>query len=112
LVTRLGSESGSMSRAKAVFGCALSRVTMAGRCQWRCHQFTTKTSQRPERLTVNVLGLVLVNLADLEFTVGGLGGAITAGQVVDDQTQDVAAGHVGNGGLNLGDVGNGIAVID
>lgn len=37
-------------------------------------------------LTVNVLGLVSADLVVREFTVGGLGGAVTTGQVVDDET--------------------------
>jgi hypothetical protein len=62
------------------------------------------------KLTVNVLGLVLVELSDLELTVGGLGGAITAGKIVDDQTEDVGARNISNGGLDLGNVGNGVTV--
>lgn len=60
-------------------------------------------------LTVNVLRLVLGDLANLQFTVGGLGGAITAGQVVDDDTQDVVARDVGKSRLKPRDVLDGVA---
>ena len=57
-----------------------------------------------EGLTINILGLVPVELANLELAVGGLGSAITAGQVINDQTQDVVAGDVLERGLQLGNV--------
>jgi hypothetical protein len=45
-------------------------------------------------LTVNVLGLVGGNIAGSEFTVGGLGGTITAGKIVDDESGELVAGNV------------------
>lgn len=60
-------------------------------------------------LTINVLGLVLGELANLQFTVGGLGGAVTAREIVDDETQDVVARNtVIKDRLELVDVLNGI----
>jgi len=67
------------------------------------------TARAWEVLTVDVLALVLGDLADLELAVGGLGGAVTAREIVDDETQDVVAGDVLEGGLDLGDVGDGVA---
>lgn len=63
----------------------------------------------PGLLTVNVLGLVPADLADLQFTVGCLGGAVAAGQVVDDQAEDVCARDIGESGFDLGNVRNGVA---
>lgn len=57
----------------------------------------------PGALTVNELGLVNVELADLQFTVGGLGGAVTAGKVVDDDAEDLVAGDALDGGLETGE---------
>ena len=62
-----------------------------------------------QRLTVNVLGLVPADLANLQLAVGGLGGAVTARKIVDDETQDFIAGKVRNSGLELVDVLNGVA---
>lgn len=58
---------------------------------------------------VDVLRLVLADLANRELAVGGLGGAVTAGEIVDDETQDVLAGDVGRElRLQLVDVGDGV----
>lgn len=54
--------------------------------------------------TIDVFGLVPVDLANRQFTVGGLGGAVTARKVVDDETQDVLAGQVSDGVVELADV--------
>ena len=43
----------------------------------------------PDFLTVNVLGLVSADLAVREFTVGRLGSAVTAGKIVDNETENV-----------------------
>jgi hypothetical protein len=60
-------------------------------------------------LTVNVLGLVNAQAANWEFSVGGLGGAITAGKVVDDQSGDLVARNVFDAILDDGDLVTGIA---
>lgn len=60
------------------------------------------------QLTVDVLALVLGDLANLELTVGGLGSAVTAGKVVDDDTEDLLAGGLGEGGLETLDVLDGV----
>lgn len=73
-----------MMRAKAELGFALILATMA--------MFSVNSGVSWGNwgdivsLTVNVLRLVFADLAVSELTVGGLGGAITAGQVVDDET--------------------------
>ena len=61
-------------------------------------------------LTVDVLGLVDVDLADLQFTVRGLGGAVTAGKVVDDDTEDLVAGDALDGGLETGESLAGVTI--
>lgn len=43
------------------------------------------------KITVNVLGLVGGEVTSSKFTVGGLGGAVTAGQVVDDEGSELLA---------------------
>lgn len=61
------------------------------------------------RLTINVLGLVLGDLANLQFTIGGLGSTITAREIVDDETQDVGARDtVSKGRLELANVLDGV----
>lgn len=60
---------------------------------------------------VDVLRLVLADLSDLQLTVGGLGIAVTARKIVDDETQDVVAGGVRDRGLDLGDVLDVVAVL-
>ena len=50
-------------------------------------------------LTVNVLSLINVDLANLQFTVGGLGSTVTAGKIVDNNTEDVFARNILDGGL-------------
>ena len=58
---------------------------------------------------IDVLGLVLADLANLEFTVGGLSSAVTAGKIVDDETQDVVARDVSRKlSLQLLDVRDGV----
>lgn len=59
---------------------------------------------------VNVLRLVAAQLADFELAVGGLGSAVAAGEVVDDQAENVAAGNVGDGGCEALDVGNSVTL--
>jgi hypothetical protein len=61
-----------------------------------------------ELLTVNVLRLVGLNITSGKFTVGGLGGAITAGEIVDDQGSDLVAGNVLQVILDDGDTGDGV----
>jgi len=60
------------------------------------------------KLTVDVLGLVLADLTNLQLTVGGLGGAVTAGKIVDNDTQDLVARNISDSGLELGDVRDGV----
>lgn len=58
---------------------------------------------------IDVLGLVPADLANREFTVGSLSSAVTAWEIVDDETQDVLARDVGcELGLQLLDVRNGV----
>jgi hypothetical protein len=63
-------------------------------------------------LTVNVLGLVNAQAAYGKLSVGGLGGAITTGQVVDDQSGDLVARNVLDAILDDGDLGTGVASIE
>jgi hypothetical protein len=100
-----------MRRAKAVLECFFRSATMAMAFLVSPVYFFLSSPRVSGLLTVDVLALVLGDLADLQLTVGGLGGAITAGQVVDDETKDVLAGAVSDGGLELGDVGNGVAIL-
>jgi hypothetical protein len=60
-------------------------------------------------LTINELGLVAVDLANLQLAVGGLSGAVTAGQIVDDQTEDLVTGYTLKSRLNALNVRNGVA---
>jgi hypothetical protein len=60
-------------------------------------------------LTVNVLGLVCGQAADGELSVGGLGGAITTGQIVDDQSGNLITGHILDGVLDNVDLLTGVA---
>lgn len=62
------------------------------------------------RLTINIFALVDAELADSKFTVGGLGGAITTGQVVDDESGDLVTADVLEVVLDNGDTGTGIAM--
>lgn len=59
---------------------------------------------------IDVLGLVAGGVTGSKLTVRGLGCAVTPGKVIDDETQDVSAGDIGDGGLDLGDIGDGVAV--
>jgi len=60
------------------------------------------------QLTVNVLGLVDVDLANLQLTVGGLGGTITAGKIVDDDAEDLLARNILDGLLEPLNGGSGV----
>lgn len=64
-----------------------------------------------EPLTVNVLGLVDVQLTNGKLTVGGLSSTITSWKIVDDQGSDLVAGDVLDAILNNLDLGTGIATI-
>lgn len=61
------------------------------------------------RLTVNVLGLVDAQLTNGKLTVGGLGGAVTAGKIVDDESDNVVTGNVLDGVLDDVDLGARVA---
>ena len=52
------------------------------------------SGRRARLLTVNVLGLVGGEITSSKFTVGGLGGAITAGKIVDDESGELVAGNI------------------
>lgn len=61
-------------------------------------------------LTVNVLGLVGAQATDGKLSVGGLGGAVTAGKVVDDKSSNLVTRNVLDAILNnLIDLGTGVA---
>jgi hypothetical protein len=62
------------------------------------------------QLTIDVLSLVPVQGANREFSVGGFRGAVTARQIVDDQTEDMIAWHILKSRLNTVNVGDGVAV--
>lgn len=57
---------------------------------------------------VDVLRLVLGEFADRELAVGSLGSAVTAREVVDDDTQNVVTGGVSNGRIKTRNVCNGV----
>jgi hypothetical protein len=61
-------------------------------------------------LTVNVLGLVGGNTADGKLSVGGLGGTITTGQIVDDQSSDLVTRNVLDGIFNDVDLRTGVTI--
>ena len=61
-----------------------------------------------ESLTINVLGLVAVDLADGQLTVGGESSTVTARQVVDDNTKDLIARNALKSRLKTVDVLNGV----
>lgn len=61
--------------------------------------------------TVDVLGLVAVQLANSQFAVGGFGSTVASGKVVNDHTQDVLARNVGQSRLQAANVLNGVAVM-
>jgi hypothetical protein len=60
-------------------------------------------------LTVNVLALVGGNATDGKLSVGSLGGAITTGQIVDDQSGDLITRNVLDGVLDDVDLFAGVA---
>lgn len=60
---------------------------------------------------IDVLGLVAGGVAGSKLTVRGLGCTVTSRKVIDDKTQDVSAGDISDGGLDLGNVGDGVAVV-
>lgn len=68
----------------------------------------TKINPEVSLLTVDVLGLVPINLANCELTVRGLGGTITAGKIVDDKTDDLSARNILDHGIDGGDDGDGV----
>jgi hypothetical protein len=73
----------------AVLGYFLKIATMANILSVR-----VVVSDGQDSLTVNVLRLVNVDLAYSELTVGGLGCAVTTGQVVDDERGNLTARNV------------------
>src|SRR4051812_32586780 len=99
-----------MRSAKAVLGWALISLTMARYGWYGQYRVLCLVPCCSGMLTVNVVALVLADLADLELSVGGLGSAVTAGQVVDDKSEDVCAGDIFEGGLDLGNVRDGITL--
>jgi len=62
------------------------------------------------QLTVNVLGLVHVNLTYGEFTVGCLSSTVTTGQIIDDECGNLVASNVFEVVLNHGDLGTCVAI--
>lgn len=62
------------------------------------------------RLTINIFGLVAVDLPNSQLAVRSLGSAVTTREVVDHQTKDFITRHALKSGLNALDVGNGVAV--
>jgi len=67
-----------MTRAMAVLGYFLKMATMA------CVSLVKAVINSNNTLTVNVLGLVDAELANSKLTVGGFGGTVTTGQIVDN----------------------------
>lgn len=62
-------------------------------------------------LTINKFGLVAVNGANGKLAVGGLGSTITAGKVVNNETEDLTARNTLESGLDAANVLNGITGI-
>lgn len=61
------------------------------------------------QLTVDVLALVCRDITGGKLAVGRLGGAVTSGQIVDDETQDVLTRNtVGKLRAQFLDVGDGV----
>lgn len=60
------------------------------------------------RLTVDVLPLVDSDVTNGKFTVGGLSGAVTAGEIVDDESSKLVARNLLQGVLEDIDLGAGI----
>jgi hypothetical protein len=77
-----------MTRAMAVLGYFLKMATMA--YTWLVGVVVSVD----DGLTVNVLGLVDAELTNGKLTVGGLGCAVTTGQVVDDKCGNLVARDV------------------
>jgi hypothetical protein len=88
-VTKLGSESGSMTRAMAVLGYFLKIATMA-----RWGQYASTELFVGIILTVNVLSLVHVQATDGKFSVRCLRSTITARKIVNNQSSNLVAGNV------------------
>lgn len=111
-MTRLGSESGSITRAKAVLGFAL-RIAAIARRHIRYVEFSTCRNDWIDGIqpTVNELGLVPGELANCQFSVRGLRGTVSAWKIVDHNAQDVVTRHVGNGRLQSLNVGDCITLI-
>lgn len=65
-----------------------------------------KSEGRGEQHTINILGLVAVDLTNLQFAVGGEGSAVTAGKVVDDYTEDLVTRNALESRLKAVDVLN------
>jgi hypothetical protein len=103
LVTRLGRESGSMIREMATLGYFLIIATMAGvvsKGMWEVSH---------DGLTVNVLCLVDINLANSELTVRGLSSAVAAREIVDDKSSNLVATDVLDGVFDSGNLGASVA---
>jgi hypothetical protein len=77
-----------MTRAMAVLGYFLKIATIA------VVELDQEILNGDSRLTVNVLGLVDVDLTNSKLAVGGLGCTVTTGQVVDDECGDLVARNV------------------
>jgi hypothetical protein len=60
-------------------------------------------------LTVNVLGLVYIQATDGKLSVGCLGGAITAGKIVDDQSSNLVTRDILDAVLDDGNLVTGVA---
>ena len=60
-------------------------------------------------LTVDVLCLVDIDLANSELTVRGLSSAVAAGEVVDDKSSNLVATDVLDGILDSGNLGASVA---
>lgn len=71
----------------------------------------TRKSIRMVQRTVNELRLVPGELAHCQFSVRGLGGTVSAGEIVDHDAQDIVAGHVRNSWLESLDVGDGVTLL-
>jgi hypothetical protein len=97
---------GSMMRARAMLGYLLMMVMMAGdfvsAIGWKCGSTRGRT--------IDVRGLVCCEIAGCKFAVGGFGGTVTAGEVVDDEASDLVPADVLEFGLELCDVRDCIAI--
>jgi hypothetical protein len=104
LVTKFGSESGSMIRAMAVLGYFLKIATMARSCQYSSPKLYVKIL-----LTVDVLRLVHTQATDGKFSVGCLRSAITARKIVDNQSRDLVTRDVFDAVFDNGNLVTGVA---